>query len=297
MAGIRPSIADQLRAVTHVGTEVEPNRQPVQLPAASRAPREQSPHATASRQDDARTHSPRHAALPPVTTFVPPATTDPAERLSYCQSAILDADRRTELATERVAQQYLLWVGEPYRIVREEKLYLPAGYDTFDAWGRDLDGHGSSYMNRVITIGPVVRALAPITRRQLREQPLRPLVAVQRDHGDDAVRECWQTAARSGDLTGRGLLAAAIECGYKVALSSTGQATDAPPPPALEPAGVLHLAKLKRLAAADPAQALALCRTLQADLAHLERDLTRQTPQPAADDTTPQPTKGPTRGQ
>ncbi|MFC8277794.1 hypothetical protein ACFUJR_35745 [Streptomyces sp. NPDC057271] len=156
-----------------------------------------------------------------MTYFVPPGETDPAKRLSYCENAILHADRETELATERITQQYLLWVGEPYRIVRDEDLFRHAGYETFDAWGRALNGHSGDYMNKVIRIGPVIRALASITRRQLKERPLRPLVSVQRDHGDDAVRRCWRSAEAAGDLTERGLRHAAVEHGYKVDLEPT----------------------------------------------------------------------------
>ncbi|MFJ2590855.1 hypothetical protein [Streptomyces sp. NPDC087538] len=213
--------------------------------------------------------------------FVAPRTADPVGRLSYCEGAILDADRQTELATERITQQYLLWVGEPYRIVRDEELFRLAGHDTFDAWGRALNGYSGDYMNKVIRIGPVVRALAQVTRRQLKERPLRPLVSVQRDHGDDAARECWKTAEAAGDLTERGLRDAAVKCGYKVNLEpTTGHIAPAPRP--LEPAGVLNLDKLKRLAAAEPARALALCRELRAELDVLEQELAQQQPNGAA---------------
>ncbi|MFE3152794.1 hypothetical protein ACFXJ6_40175 [Streptomyces sp. NPDC059218] len=209
--------------------------------------------------------------------FVAPRTADPVERLSYCESAILSADRQTELATERITQQYLLWVGEPYRIVRDEELFRLAGYETYDDWGRALNGHSGDYMNKVIRIGPVVRALAQVTRRQLKEQPLRPLVSVQRDHGDDAARECWKAAEAAGDLTERGLRDAAVRCGYKVNLEpATGRIVSAPRP--LEPASVLNLGKLKRLAAADPARALALCQELRAELDALERGLAQEQP-------------------
>ncbi|ORT53469.1 hypothetical protein BKD26_38200 [Streptomyces sp. CB03238] len=208
-----------------------------------------------------------------MTFFVPPTSTDPAERLAYCQGAILDAERQTEQATERIAQQYLLWVGEPYRIVRDEDLYRLAGYATFDAWGRALYGRSGDYMNKVIRVGPVVRALAPITRRQLKEDPLRPLVSVQRQYGDEAVRECWKAAESAGDLTKRGLLAAAITLGYRVELGPAAEA--AAQPPRLEPVK-LSVNRLKRLGATDPVRALALCQQMREELAALERDLTRE---------------------
>ncbi|MGW5531717.1 hypothetical protein [Streptomyces xanthochromogenes] len=274
MSGTRTKIGDQLRKVK-VGDEVEPGKQTVQRQSSpSNTPSiPEEPQTTGSRQIDERTNSPRIGAqLAPITVFVPPSSTDRAERLSHCVSAIREADRATELATERITQQYLIWVGEPYEIIREEKLYLLDGYDTFDAWGRALNGHGSSYMNRVIRVGPVVRALASITRRQLKEEPLRPLVSVQRDHGDDAVRECWKAAEKAGDLTGRGLLAAAIKCGYKVNLEPVEERTETAPQ-ALEPSKILNVGKLKRLGATDPAQALALCRELQENLATLEKEL------------------------
>ncbi|OII61329.1 hypothetical protein BJP40_06030 [Streptomyces sp. CC53] len=194
----------------------------------------------------------------------------------------MDADRRTQLATERLTQQYLLWVGEPYRIVRDEELFRLDGFPTFDAWGRALNGRSGDYMNKVIRVAPVVHALSSITRRQLREQPLRPLVAVHRDHGDDAVRECWKKAEAAGDLTERGLRAAAIECGYATALRPTHD--QAATPARLEPSGLLQLGKLRRLAATDPDQALQVCRRLQEDLARLEQDLTANASAPEARD-------------
>ncbi|MFG2631073.1 hypothetical protein [Streptomyces sp. NPDC048473] len=269
MAGTRTTIAEQL-AATKTGTDVDPAKRTVQS--------SQSPQATASRQSDEKTNS--LPSLPAVSVFVAPRAADPAERLSYCENAILHADRQTELATERITQQYLLWVGEPYQIVRDEELFRLAGYDTFDAWGRALNGHSGDYMNKVIRIGPVVRALASVTRRQLKEQPLRPLVSVQRDHGDDAARECWKTAETAGDLTERGLRDAAIKCGYKVNLEPAAGRT-APAPRPLDPAGVLNVGKLKRLAATEPARALALCRTLREEIDRLEHELTQEQPDPA----------------
>ncbi|SEB29538.1 hypothetical protein SAMN04490357_0013 [Streptomyces misionensis] len=280
MAGTRTSIAEQL-ANAAVGTEVEPRRQTVRPQSSAPSPRSSVPQAESSqvngsRQEDEKTNS--LPDLPAVTLFSPPTSTDPAERLAYCTGAIQDADRRTELATERITQQYLLWVGEPYRIVRDEELYRVAGYSTFDKWGRALNGRSGDYMNKIIRVAPVVRALSPITRRQLKEQPLRPLVAVQREHGDEAVRRCWRKAEAAGDLTERGLRAAAVECGYAIA-PEPEPLEEVKPQPELEPSDVLRLKKLQRLAASDPQRALALCRQAQSDLARLEQDLlTRPTP-------------------
>ncbi|MFJ1561292.1 hypothetical protein [Streptomyces mirabilis] len=284
MAGTRTSIAEQLRNATKVGTELDPGRQTVQpqssAPAAQSSPdHAQSSQVTASRQNDGKTNS--LPSLPPVTLFPPPESSDPAERLAHCTEAIRRADRQTELATERITQQYLLWVGEPYRIVRDEELFRLEGYPTFDAWGRALNGRSGDYMNKVVRIAPVVRALSSVTRRQLKEQPLRPLVAVQRDHGDEAVRECWLAAGAAGDLTERGLRAAAVRCGYTLPVEAAPEPAVIPQQQQLEPSHILHLAKLRRLAADDPGQALELCRQLQGELARLEQDLTAQTADPA----------------
>ncbi|MEU0670920.1 hypothetical protein ABZ506_33800 [Streptomyces lavendulocolor] len=276
MAGARTSIAEQL-AATRIGDEVEPDKRTVQPPSSGSAETiSPSSQVSGSRQIDEKTG--RLPSPPPegeVTFFVAPGSDDPAERLAYCEGAILHAERQTELATERITQQYLLWVGEPYRIVREEELYRLSGYATFDAWGRALYGRSGDYMNKVIRVGPVVRALAPITRRQLKEDPLRPLVSVQRRHGDEAVRECWRDAEEAGDLTKRGLLAAAIRRGYKV--DHLEPAEVPPQRPRLEPAQ-LSVSKLKRLGATDPQQALALCRKMREELAALERDLSEERP-------------------
>lgn len=268
MGGARTSIAEQI-AATKAGTDVEPSKRTIQ-PRQPSGPSQPS-QTTRSRQREGETGRLPNQLPPGMTVFIPPASADPAERLSHCEGAILEADRQTELATERITQQYLLWVGEPYRIVRDEELFLLAGYPTFDAWGKALNGRSGDYMNKVIRVGPVVHALAPITRRQLKEDPLRPLVSVQRDHGDEAVRECWKAAEAAGELTKRGLLAAAIKCGYRVTLEPAKPAT--PTRPRLEPSSVLNVGKLRRLGATDPTQALALCRTLREDLDRLERDL------------------------
>ncbi|MET9957100.1 hypothetical protein ABZ135_36870 [Streptomyces sp. NPDC006339] len=253
--GTRTSIAAQLSAAT-VGNEVEPEKRTVQA--------QLSP--PPSRQVDEKTNS-----LPAVSHFTPPATTDPDERLAYCEGAILHAERETELATERITQQYLLWVGEPYRIVRDEDLYRRAGYQTFDAWGRALNGRSGDYMNKIIRISPVVQALSTITRRQLKEQPLRPLISVQREHGDEAVRMCWRKAEAAGDLTERGLRHAAVALRYKAGPPEPASPDAAPQ--ALTSSALLNLPRLKRLAATDPVKALALCQSVREELDAFERAL------------------------
>nr|BAP15799.1 hypothetical protein [Streptomyces rochei] len=287
MAGTRTSIAEQL-ANAAVGTEVEPPRQTVRPQSSVPSPQSsaetaESSQVPESRQGDEKTNSLPGAApgLPPVTLFSPPKSSNPAERLTYCTGAIQEADRRTELATEQITQQYLLWVGEPYRIVRDEELYRVAGYSSFDDWGRALNGRSGDYMNKIIRVAPVVRALSHITRRQLKEQPLRPLIAVQRERGDEAVRRCWRKAEASGDLTERGLRAAAVACGYAIA-PEPQPLRPAKTPAALQPSDILRLTKLQQLAGTDPQRALALCRQVQNDLARLEQDLLNR-PAPDAD--------------
>ncbi|MFE4660924.1 hypothetical protein ACFRFJ_30060 [Streptomyces hydrogenans] len=264
MAGTRTSITELLKNAA-VGTEVDPEQQTVRSSPGAEAPQ---PEAEAPQPDNSRQVDENTNSLP--TVFVPPSATDPAERLAYCEGAILHADRETDLATERITQQYLLWVGEPYRIVRDEELFRKAGYPTFDAWGRALNGHGGDYMGKVIRIAPVVRALSSVTRRQLKEQPLRPLVSVQREHGDEAVRECWRRAEASGNLTERGLRHAAVALGYKIAPEP---AASVPTPRPLTPSTLLNVGRIKRLVSSDPAQARTLLQGLRHEIDALERDL------------------------
>ncbi|MFI8365236.1 hypothetical protein ACIGD1_34430 [Streptomyces sp. NPDC085612] len=259
MAGTRTTIAEQFGR-TAVGTEVDPAKRTVQAPSAGDGGTEDY---QSSRQLDEKTNS-----LPPV--FKRPQSEDRAERLAHCQGAILSADSWAQQATEAVTQQYLLMTAGAYELVRTEELWQEGGFESFDAWGRILNGHGSDYMNKVIRIGPVVRALATITRRQLKEQPLRPLVSVQRTHGDDATRRCWQEAERVGDLTERGLLAAAVKLGYKVEIEPAKKS----PTRALEPAK-LNVATLRKLSSRDPEAALEACRDLRRELDGLEAELTR----------------------
>ncbi|MFE5547283.1 hypothetical protein ACFQ71_26125 [Streptomyces sp. NPDC056534] len=261
MGGSRTSITDQLRAVK-VGSEVDATKRTVQAAEKTEPP--------SSRQVDEKTNS--LPSLPPVETFALPPELDPSNRLAYCEAAILHADRETELATERITQQYLLWVGEPYRLVRDEGLFREAGYETFDAWGRALNGRSGDHMNKIIRIAPVVRALSSLTRRQLKEQPLRPLTSVQREHGDDAVRECWRKAEAAGDLTERGLRTAAIELGYRTAPEPATPV----PAPRTPPATLVSLDRLKRLAARDPERARTLCQSLRDEIDAIERGLAPQ---------------------
>ncbi|MDX2295879.1 MULTISPECIES: hypothetical protein [Streptomyces] len=261
MAGARTSIAEQLKNAA-VGNDVAPDKQTVQAEAKT--------DSESSRQNDEKTNS--LPSLPPVAVFALPPGLDSSNRLAYCEAAILYADHETELETERITQQYLLWVGEPYRLVRDEELFREAGYETFDAWGRALNGRSGDYMNKVIRIAPVVQALASVTRRQLKEQPLRPLVSVQRQHGDDAVRECWRKAEAAGDLTERGLRAAAVDLGYRTAPEPATPV----PSPRTTPSAVVSLDRLKRLAARDPERARALCRSLRDELDAIERGLAPQ---------------------
>ncbi|MEU2455873.1 hypothetical protein ABZ605_38010 [Streptomyces sp. NPDC012765] len=243
MAGTRTSIAEQFSR-TAVGTGVAPEKQTVQ---------------------------PQRQAEPELPIFRAPESRDRAERLAHCQGAITYADAWAQAATEGIQQQYLLMTSGAYELVREERLWEDSGMASFDAWGKSLNGHGADYMNKVIRIGPVVRALAPVTKRQLQEKPLRPLVSVQRDHGDDATRACWKEAERLGDLTSQGFLKAAIKLGYKVEVEPSGRA----PAAAIDPAR-LSLTALRRLGSSDPDRAVKACDELLRELTAFKAELAQR---------------------
>ncbi|MGW7440884.1 hypothetical protein [Streptomyces sp. NPDC054849] len=241
MAGTRTSIAEQFSR-TAVGTGVAPEKQTVQPQ--------------------------RQAAEPELPVFRAPESQDRAERLAHCQGAITYADAWAQAATEGIQQQYLLMTSGAYELVREERLWEDSGMASFDAWGKALNGHGADYMNKVIRIGPVVRALAPVTKRQLQEKPLRPLVSVQRDHGDDATRACWKEAERIGDLTSQGFLKAAVKLGFKVEV----EAPQRTPAAVIDPAK-LSLTALRRLSNSDPSRAIEACREMMEELTALRAEL------------------------
>ncbi|MFE2553623.1 hypothetical protein ACFXGI_34585 [Streptomyces sp. NPDC059355] len=251
MAGTRTSIAEQFSR-TAVGTGVAPEKQTVQPQV-------------------------RREAEPQIPVFRMPASQDRAERLAHCQGAITCADAWAQTATEAIQQQYLLMVSGAYELVREERLWEDSGLGSFDAWGKALNGHGADYMNKVIRIGPVVRALAPVTKRQLQEKPLRPLVSVQRDHGDDATRACWVAAEEAGDLTYQGFLKAAVMLGFKVEVESQPRPSAA----AIDPAR-LSLAALRRLSTSDPDRALEACSELMRELTALSAEISQRSGQPDA---------------
>lgn len=241
MAGTRTSIAEQFSR-TAVGTGVAPEKQTVQPQ--------------------------RQAAEPELPIFRAPESRDRAERLAHCQGAITYADAWAQAATEGIQQQYLLMTSGAYELVREERLWADSGMASFDAWGKALNGHGADYMNKVIRIGPVVRALASVTKRQLQEKPLRPLVSVQRDHGDEATRACWKEAERLGDLTAQGFLKAAVTLGFKVEV----EAPQRTPAAVIDPAK-LSLTALRRLSNSDPSRAIEACRKMMEELTALRAEL------------------------
>lgn len=245
MAGTRTSIAEQFSR-TAVGTAVAADKQTVQPQA-------------------------RRDAGAQIPVFRAPTSQDPAERLEHCQGAITYADTWAQTATERIQQQYLLMVSGAYELVREERLWEGSGMPSFDAWGKALNGHGADYMNKVIRIGPVVRALASVTQRQLQEKPLRPLVSVQRDHGDDATRACWKEAEQSGDLTYQGFLKAAVKLGYKVEVESEPRS----PAAEIDPAR-LNLTALRRLSISNPGRAFEACEELLGELAALKAEIAQR---------------------
>lgn len=215
---------------------------------------------------------PQNVPAPQLPIFRTPESQDRAERLAHCQGAITYADAWAQKATEEIQQQYLLMVSGAYELVRTEELWRVEGFESFDAWGRALNGHGSDYMNKVIRIGPVVRTLASVTKRQLQEKPLRPLVSVQRDHGDDAVRACWAEAEKEGDLTHQGFMKVAVKLGYKVEAESDPR----PPAAAIDPAR-LSLSALRRLSTKHPDRAFAACNELMNELTALRSEIAQRT--------------------
>lgn len=105
---------------------------------------------------------------------------------------------------------------------------------------------------------------------------LRPLVSVQRAHGDDATRACWKEAEQVGDLTYQGFMKAAVKLGYKVEVETAPQT----PTAAIDPAK-LSLSALRRLSANDPDRAFEACDELMRELTALRNELAQRTGGPS----------------
>ncbi|MET7931024.1 hypothetical protein ABZT43_45655 [Streptomyces sp. NPDC005349] len=132
-----------------------------------------------------------------------------------------------------IERQWILWVGEPLRIVRDEELWRLDSYVTFDAWCRAHYGYSADLANKQIRAKPIVEILAPHVRRQIKEHTIRPLRAVLDRFGPDKVLDVWRRAEQNGDLTEAGLKAAIVSLSLGGALRADNDAAPASRKPAV----------------------------------------------------------------
>ncbi|MFD5065191.1 hypothetical protein [Streptomyces sp. NPDC058394] len=146
--------------------------------------------------------------------FTEPDTTDPAARLEHYSRGIFAAQYAARANHERAEQQKLIGLGLRLQAIKDEELHKYAGFDTFGALVESRFGFRKHQANNILRVLGVVQALEAETTQELKERPLRILVPILQDHGDDAVRATWQEASRHGNVTETSLREAANFLGY-----------------------------------------------------------------------------------
>ncbi|MEV0149967.1 MULTISPECIES: hypothetical protein [unclassified Nonomuraea] len=129
-----------------------------------------------------------------------------------------------------VTTQWLIGVGRALRAIRDHELYSQAGFDSFGSYLRHRLDMGAPQATRLIQAVPVVEALEGRTDREIKEGQARVLVPVLK-HGEHAVREVWDAAARSGYPSAKALERAARDKGYLDAQPEDEEPAAPPAPP------------------------------------------------------------------
>ncbi|MBC9730244.1 hypothetical protein [Streptomyces sp. TRM68367] len=229
--GRRTSIAEMM-ANTKTGNELPPDKRTEQQATPKTEDDSSSRH-----RDQKTNRLPARPRLPQVSDahsdFRPPQSSDPRERLTYCVDALRYANNQIEQALVWIERQWILWVAEPLRIVRDEELWRLDGYPTFDAWCQAHYGYSGDLANKQIRAKPIVEILAPYVRKQIKEYTIRPLRGVFDKHGPEKVLEVWHRAEQNGDLTEAGLKAAIVSLGLGGALGTADATVPASRQPVL----------------------------------------------------------------
>ncbi|WP_346158276.1 hypothetical protein [Nonomuraea recticatena] len=182
-----------------------------------------------------------------------------------------------------VTTQWLIGVGRALRAIRDHELYKQAGYDSFGSYLRHRLDMGVPQASRLIQSVPVVEALEGRTDREIKEGQARVLVPVLK-HGEQAVREVWDTAAHSGYPSAKVLERVAREKGY---LDGGPESEERPPPSPSGPVSPVlvryqkalsafeDLRGLSQLAKEEPDAARHIASKLREALNELETDLSK----------------------
>ncbi|MFJ7990294.1 hypothetical protein [Streptomyces sp. NPDC096351] len=164
-----------------------------------------------SAEVEAVQETPGYLSMP---EFTQPESEDPLERLEHYSRGIHAAQYAARVNHERAEQQKLIATGLRLAAIKEEKLHIPAGFDTFGDLVFDRFGFKKHHANNILRVLDVAIALEDLTTQELKERPLSVLVPVLETHGADAVRKTWIEAGRHGNITEKSLREAATFLGY-----------------------------------------------------------------------------------
>lgn len=202
----------------------------------------------------------------PMPEFTQPESEDPLERLEHYSRGIHAAQYAARVNHERAEQQKLIATGLRLAAIKEERLHIPAGFDTFGDLVFDRFGFKKHHANNILRVLDVAIALEDLTTQELKERPLSVLVPVLETHGSEAVRKTWVEAGRHGNITEKSLREAATFLGY--APPKELPPVKAPTVEKKQPASPLSgdyaavVLKIRSLATQDQAQARAEAQAL-----------------------------------
>ncbi|WP_431959421.1 hypothetical protein [Actinacidiphila sp. bgisy160] len=144
------------------------------------------------------------AATPAPAAAEPPADATPAEKLSFYERIVHDAQTAHAAAARAADARFLNAAGPSLRAIHEQGLYLelagPGGqpYSTFQDYLQDRWNLSRAAGYRILNAEPVREALAPITDVQPSTRQVGVLYPVWKDFGAEQVREVWQKAEAAG---------------------------------------------------------------------------------------------------
>lgn len=135
----------------------------------------------------------RGAQLPAQTANETAMDVAPEQRLADLEQLITSSTERFTATVKQAQQRHRHELGQALKSVRDEELYVLAGYDSFGRYVEGRWGWKRQHAYRLIDMVPVRAALAPLGAvDELTESQARVLAQVGREHDDDAVRKVWQ---------------------------------------------------------------------------------------------------------
>jgi hypothetical protein len=147
---------------------------------------------------------PAPVAVLPGEVDLPSADAPPQQIVAECERIILAARVEREEAQKKLDAAWMSRIGPAVRLVHATRAYKtltdPQGkpYRSFARWAQERCGISRPHAYRMVSEGPVVEALAPLGPGPLATRQVDVLAPVLRQHGPDAVRGLWSTAAAAG---------------------------------------------------------------------------------------------------